>query len=224
MVVTGDVAFLPAQAGGVPGPVGQKIQLWIECPGALTVEHLCPVENGFALRIPGEEILRLERIRPVCAAVVHRALPGVDALLQRDRVAGTGFDAFAAPVAQRLPERRVGLERRIGHDEDETDERAELRHDDVAGRTGRTESADLRRLGEVDDDVRRRFSRGNRFGVNQFIGVDQLRIGGVIPLDAQIGDVALETGVVPFVFDQSAILSRKISASSSSMYLTPSWV
>ena len=176
MPVTGKIAFSAAQARCITGrSARQKIKFFVDGARTFTVELLFAVEDRLAVGIVFQEFFRHERIGLVSAPVVNRALPCVYIAVRFDGVSGTRFRAFSASVAELSVKRRVACQRGIGHDEHKADERPELRCDDVAFHADGAEPADFRRPGEIHDDVRYGFSGSDRFGVRQFIGVDQFR-------------------------------------------------
>ena len=163
MVVAGEVAFFPAETRRIPrGPGWEEVQFRIERPRTLPVEPEIPVQNLLPVRISFQELLRQERIGTVRPPVVDRALPGVEAVFQIDRVSGTGPGAFAAPVAEISFERLVALQGGVGHDEYESDERAQFRGEGSPLAADRGQSADPRGLREVHDDVRDGTGEGDR--------------------------------------------------------------
>lgn len=187
MIVTGDIAQFSAEAGSVTrGAHRKEIQLRIDGSRTLPGETVIPVQDLLPCGMILQEIRVHEGIGAVRPPVVDGALPGVQPVPDVHGVPRARFRAFPAAVAERARERRIGFQRRIGHEKDKADKRPEFRGDGIAFAADGGQSADARGVREIQDDIGNGLPRRDRFGMFQFICVGDFRIGGVIAFDSQI--------------------------------------
>ena len=46
-------------------------------------------------------------------------------------------------------------------------------------------------------------------GVDEFVGVDKFRVGGLVTFDTQVGNIALQAGIESLVFDKCAHFQKE---------------
>ena len=170
--------------------LGQEIKLGIDGPRAHRVKAVFAIQDSLALGVIREEVLGHKRGGLVRAAIVYRALPGVEAAL-RDSITGAGLDALAASVAEDFVKRLVALERRVGDDEGVAHIGAVILGDDFAAKARLADAAGACRLAKVDDNVGRGLAGRNGIG-DQLKGVDDLGVCGLVALCLEVGYRSLQ--------------------------------